>query len=1050
MTTKYHWLIDNEILSQTETITNKRKLAKYFPTLTTTTEEENLLKHTLESIEFEIIEKWNDDPNLFSQLCRDYFEIIETLSPPGDEIECIHFILKLITYGYLGEKWEAARRYLIENEKQLILNPINTSENWRATLLYKIYHAIFHIVRKNSWDDLTKALEIIVELRKDQKKYEKSYIESESNSTTKKAISLDLASLYHLAKSVEIVGQFLSSGKPNDPTAELSLHFENAIKYTELSSNIELNLLLRLLWKTFDKMISNSVWQIAKAVNSRVTKFIELITKSNKPVFELLYPQRNAILDNGLLDPAKRAIVVDLPTSSGKTFIAEFRILQALNQFADEKGWVAYVAPTRALVNQISIRLRKDFGQSPLNLIVEKMSGAVDVDAYEQELLDDKINFDVLVTTPEKLSLIIRQGKIQRPLSLVVVDEAHNIASNERGINLEILLSIIKYDCTKANYLLLTPFIPNADEVAKWLDPQQSKSIGIELNWWQPNDRSIGIFYAKGKGHQIQTYYHSLVTNKSTIPFNDEIQIEDKHFEDYTISKIRTSKSDLTSIVASQFSNHDSILILANRVRDTYKIADNLAKDIDDLATPDKTILLARKFIISELGEDFPLANFLLKGIGIHHSGLPEEVRFLMETLMERGLIKYLVATSTIAQGINFPVSAILMATYSYPYTSQMPINDFWNLAGRAGRIDQRSVGIVGIASKDDDDSRKITAYLKEATVDLASTLERMVDEAIALSEDFNLEMLYNRPEWSIFLQYIAHMYKQSENLSDFLNAIELTMRRTWGYSKLPDKKRKMLLEKVKKYAESLDSRKNLTTISDNTGFSPESIHRTIGRLSDIDITIEDWKKDTIFSNKPKTLQKLVGIMMQTPELSKSFSDIKISGKSITRSQISLLISDWVSGKDIPYLTETYFKGDSPESISDCVKAIYGKLVNSATWGLSAFQKIPGSGLLENLDKLSESEKRNISNLPAMIYYGVNTNEALLLRKANVPRSISLQLGETLKDEVGNDLYSKSNHQVTQILNELDADHWQKAIPKNKSISGNEMKQVWKMLAGLE
>ena len=46
--------------------------------------------------------------------------------------------------------------------------------------------------------------------------------------------------------------------------------------------------------------------------------------------------------------------------ASGKTLIAEFRILQALNQFSDDNGWVVYVAPTRALVNQIASRLKRD------------------------------------------------------------------------------------------------------------------------------------------------------------------------------------------------------------------------------------------------------------------------------------------------------------------------------------------------------------------------------------------------------------------------------------------------------------------------------------------------------------------------------------------------------------------------------------------------------------------------------------------------------------------------------------------------------------------
>lgn len=142
-------------------------------------------------------------------------------------------------------------------------------------------------------------------------------------------------------------------------------------------------------------------------------------------MLELLYPQKDAILNQGLLDPAHSAIVVNLPTSSGKTLVAEFKILQSLNQF--ENAWVAYVAPTKALVNQITRRLRNELGQEPLSLRVESMSGALDVDSYEQAMIDSS-QFDILVTTPEKLNLLIRRGleaTLDRPLALTVIDEAH-------------------------------------------------------------------------------------------------------------------------------------------------------------------------------------------------------------------------------------------------------------------------------------------------------------------------------------------------------------------------------------------------------------------------------------------------------------------------------------------------------------------------------------------------------------------------------------------------------------------------------------------------
>jgi hypothetical protein len=71
-----------------------------------------------------------------------------------------------------------------------------------------------------------------------------------------------------------------------------------------------------------------------------------------------------------LLNPAHKAIVVNLPTSSGKTMIAEYRILQALNEFKERGGWVAYIAPTKSLVNQVFIQLRIDTEGCKVGLLV--------------------------------------------------------------------------------------------------------------------------------------------------------------------------------------------------------------------------------------------------------------------------------------------------------------------------------------------------------------------------------------------------------------------------------------------------------------------------------------------------------------------------------------------------------------------------------------------------------------------------------------------------------------------------------------------------------
>ena len=210
---------------------------------------------------------------------------------------------------------------------------------------------------------------------------------------------------------------------------------------------------------------------MTRAVNSRVTRFVDSLVARTRlqPIFEMLPPQRRTGARKGLLGSGHRSVVVSLPTSSGKTFIAEFRILQALNQFDQERGWVAYLAPTRALVNQLTLRLRRDF--AGISCVVEKMSPALEVDGLESDMLaepDVSRQFRILVTTPEKLDLMLRGGweqRVGRPLTLVVVDEAHGLASTVRGLKLELLLATINRECRHAQFLLLTPFIQNAPKL---------------------------------------------------------------------------------------------------------------------------------------------------------------------------------------------------------------------------------------------------------------------------------------------------------------------------------------------------------------------------------------------------------------------------------------------------------------------------------------------------------------------------------------------------------------------------------------------------------
>ena len=1039
-----HWILSelsDEIRKRAEEIISEKKFEnKLFGKHALTQEERELLERILEIYELTIIDLWDKEEkkNEFSTLSKKCFDILQILPLPQGDISKIKHILKLVAYSYLGEKWEDGRRFLKE-EKNTCEIEINDENTWDERLFKKTYLAILYLVRKDSWEDLSNAVNLINELRDEQKKYEEEYLNS-VETEFKKGAALELASFYHFAKSIEILGRFMLEGEPSSDrvTSEIDYHLNKGIKFCDLSGNFEFSLILQLMLAMFKKMVFNSIWRVSERINSKITSFVKHITKASKPVYELLYPQRAAILEMGLLDPASRGIVVNLPTSSGKTLIAEFKILQALNQF--ENGWIAYVVPTRALVNQINNRLRRDLGSHPLNLKIEKMSGALEIDFFEEKLIEEKA-FDVLVTTYEKLNLLIRRGieeKLGRRLVLLIVDEAHNIESPERGLNLEMLISIVKSDCKYANLLLLTPFIPNSGEVSKWISPDNPKSIEIQLHWWKPNDQVIGIYYVKGKRRNWRTYFEPLFTTHHTVFFPKKIQIG-SYDAIFNISRSKlNNKSILTSIVAKQLEDVGPLLIVARTIDDTWKIAENLYKYFDHIE--DEDISLIKRFVAAELGENFPLVKYLSKSIGIHHAGLPDEIRYLMEWLMEENKLRVLVATTTIAQGINFPVSAILMASYSYPF-EEMPVGDFWNIVGRAGRIDQKSLGIVGIAVKNEDDKRKVTDYVRRQTGDLVSVLVKMVDELENLGRELGMELIIRYPEWSAFLQYIAHLYRQYNNVSELVSRLEMELNRTYGYRILNQRKKEVLKNAVRQYVIKLSGKAHIINLADQTGFSPESIERTIYRIQKLGLEQSDWYSSRLFNNETGTLRKLIGVMLSVPEVKKSL-EVSIPGETITYSKLSHLIVDWVSGKEFTEIAREIWGSDDPTATSNCVKAIYQKVVNGATWGLAAFLNMPTSGI--DFSQLTEDEMRRLKNIPAMVYYGVNTEEGIVMRINNVPRSIANKLGEIYKTETG-EISPKSAY---EWLKTKPSSVWNESVPPNKNISGNDYKRIWEKLSG--
>ena len=356
----------------------------------------------------------------------------------------------------------------------------SSEEDWGKRTLTSVLKSLVLLIRKsNGFLDIQLALEIIEQLKSEQKDFEDNYIGS-IDLSRQRQVAMSLLGIYHVSKALTETALYLKAGYNHNQrriTSTIRQHIDIALSLQDKNSRITDFILL--IGANLQLLIKNSIWTDTN-FQDKIKQLCQF--KANSGVLELLPSQRRALQEN-MLDVAANSVVLQMPTSAGKTLMAEFNILVTKSLRSDSR--IVYVVPSRALMNQVFYDLREDL--SPLGIVVEKTSAAVEVDPAENDfLISDTI--DVLVTPPEKLDLLIRR---QHPsvddISLFIVDEAHTIENGIRGARLELLMTMLRRERPDAKYMLLSPFLPgNRDALTEWLGG--GKDIHID---WKPSEKIV-------------------------------------------------------------------------------------------------------------------------------------------------------------------------------------------------------------------------------------------------------------------------------------------------------------------------------------------------------------------------------------------------------------------------------------------------------------------------------------------------------------------------------------------------------------------------------
>jgi len=391
---------------------------------------------------------------------------------------------------------------------------------------------------------------------------------------------------------------------------------------------------------------------------------------------KLTPPQAEAV-KRGLFEG--RNIVVATPTASGKTLIAEMALVHAAS-----RGLMGiYATPLKALANEKYEEFR----------FWERYGIRIGITTGDYDEPGEWLGrYDIVVATYERLDSILRnKPSWLRRLGVIVIDELHNVGDPERGPIVELIATRALY--MGVQLVGLSATIGNPETLAKWLSAEL-----ISCEW-----RPVKL---------IEGYYDRL---RGEIVFSD--------------GRVEEVRHDLvTHVVLKAMEEDYQVLIFKQSRRHAEALAERIAPIVRKFLEPQE--LRALTELINKLRESTTsrvefetLSKLLENGVAFHHAGLSLSARKLVEEGFRRRLIKIVVATPTLAAGINMPARRVLVYTRRYEggRLRQIPIAEYKQMAGRAGRPGFDPYGEAIIA--DAPNERVARSYIEGAPEPVESQL---------------------------------------------------------------------------------------------------------------------------------------------------------------------------------------------------------------------------------------------------------------------------------------------------------------------------------------
>ena len=397
-----------------------------------------------------------------------------------------------------------------------------------------------------------------------------------------------------------------------------------------------------------------------------------IVRKLREDGIEELYPPQEQAIRPAL---EGKNLVLAIPTASGKSLIAYLAMLQAVLR----GGKALYIVPLKALASEKYEDLSK----------FEDLGVKVGESTGDYDEVDPKLHtYDIVISTSEKADSLLRhRSKWLEQLSVVVADEVHLINDPDRGPTLEVTLVKFKTINPNAQIIALSATIRNSKELAEWLDATLIESD------WRP------------------------------VPLKTGVYLDGKVFFTDNSKRVLTSDDEpVHGLVRHALGSGGQCLVFVNSRKSSESLAGRLApivKDSEDFRADELSKMAKR--LLSDQDEPTNIGNKLGKalkhGCAFHHAGLTSAQRKMVEQSFKKGVLRCIVATPTLAAGINLPARTVIVRDVrrfdsNVGYTS-IPVLEIKQMCGRAGRprFDKYGEAIL-VAKSEDEKEVLLESYL--------------------------------------------------------------------------------------------------------------------------------------------------------------------------------------------------------------------------------------------------------------------------------------------------------------------------------------------------